>query len=112
MAKKPKKFIPKRRDQTIDNQWLQKDLFKELPFGTVTPESQLYMLQRNERGDGVLFIPIRVTVEDILALNVAVHDEGSAGTVYLPSECFDELNASAVYTIEETQNEGESDSIY
>jgi len=106
MAKKLKPYIPKRRDQTEDNQWLQKQLFKELPLDEVTPESQLYLLQRTDTGGGVYFRPVRVTLEDVLAANVNVRDEGNANTVYLLTETFDEEDANATSVAGEIFTEG------
>ena len=111
MAKKLKPFIPKRRDQTEDNQWLQKELFKELPLDEVTPYSQLYVLQRTDRGDGVYFRPVRASFEDIFSFNTNSIDEGNPFSEYLLSDELDEGGPTSTYSGDEL-DEGGSDTVY
>lgn len=101
-----KRTLKQRAIDLLGNNWLSKLLFQELPLDHVTPRSQLYVLQREERGDGVSYRPIRATIEDILAGGIEARDEGNAFTTYLPTEIFDESNANATSTSEETFSEG------
>lgn len=100
-----KRTLKQRAKELLENTWLSKLLFQELPLDRVTPRSQLYVLQREERGDGVSYRPIRATIEDILAGGLEPRDEGNAFTTYLPTEIFDEGDSGTTYTAEETFDE-------
>jgi hypothetical protein len=89
------KFISKEKRKKLinSNQWLQKLLFRELPFRIPTPQSELFVLRREERDNGdVVWLPTRATIEEVL--NVT---EG---------ECFDEGNAFSTYASEDEYDEG------
>lgn len=103
---KNKLTLARRAKELLENTWLSKLLFQELPFDNVTPQSQLYILQREERPDGVILRPIRTTIEDVLAGGINIRDEGNSLTEYLPTERFDEEDSNATSTSEETFSEG------
>lgn len=100
-----KRTLKQRAKDLLENSWLSKLLFQELPLDHVTPRSQLYVLQREERGDGVSYRPIRATIEDILAGGIEARDEGNSLTEYLSTEIFDEGSAATTYLPEETFDE-------
>ena len=101
-----KRTLKQRAKELLENTWMSKLLFQELPQDNITPGSELYVLQREERGDGVIYRPIRTTIEDVLAGGVNIRDEGNSLTEYLPTERFDEEDANATSTSEETFSEG------
>lgn len=105
MAKINKRTLAKRQRDIEDNQLLSKLLFQELPQLEVTPDSQLYFLRREVRGDGVVLIPIRAPLEVIAALTANFFDEGNEGTQYLPNQIYDELDENATYLPEEFLDE-------
>lgn len=101
-----KRTLRQREQELKENQFASKLLFEELPLSEITPNSQLYVMQRDERGDGVVIRPIRGNVQDIGELFVNVWDEGNANSEYLPNDIYDEGDASTTYTPEETFEEG------
>jgi hypothetical protein len=101
-----KRRLVQRERDLKDNQFGSKLLFEELPFSKITDNSQLYIMQADNRASGIVFRPIRATIEDILELFVNVWDEGNAGSSYLSNDIYDEGDANATYTPDETHEEG------
>lgn len=109
MAKKYKPYIPKSKNKTEGNQFLDKELFKELPQISPTEYSQLYVFRREQRGDGVVFLPVRATFEQLMAVYESIsRDEGNSLTTYLPYEIFDEGDSTATPSADEQFDEGNS----
>lgn len=100
-----KRTLKQRAKELLENTWMSKLLFQELPFDNITPQSQMFVLQREVRDDGIVYRPIRTTIEDVLSGGMEARDEGNAFTTYLPTEIFDELDVDAVYLPEETFDE-------
>lgn len=90
------KFInEEKRKKLIDsNQWLQKLLFQELPLRNPTPESQIFVLRREERDNGdVVFLPTRTTIEELINATNDCWDEGNAFSTYTADDIWDEGDA-------------------
>ena len=103
----------KAREQDLqENQWGSKTLFEELFRGTVTDRSELFLYQREQRGDGALYTPRRITVNDLLSADLSLLDEGNSFTSYLPTQIYDEIDAAKVYTADEIYEEGGSATVY
>jgi hypothetical protein len=107
-----KRTLKQREKELQDNQFVSKLLFFEVPFSEITINSQLYIMQADSRGDGIVFRPIRADVGDLGQLLVNVWDEGFAGSEYLPNDIYDEGDANSTYIPEETFEEGNAFTTY
>ena len=106
MAKKNKRTLAKRQRDIADNQLLSKILAQELPEDVNAPNSQIWVLKREVRGDGVILRPIRISFEQAAEVLVNFYDEGNSGTQYLPDAYYDEGSSDTVYTSEQILDEG------
>jgi hypothetical protein len=101
-----------RRRDIADNQWLSKFLFGELPFSDKNLAGEYFKLEIEQRADGTVYRPVRVTVFDIADQLINVIDEGNASSEYLPSDVIDEGDETSTYLPEEELNEGDASSVY
>lgn len=96
----------KRREKEIEgNQWASKLLFFELPQEVPTLGSEIYVLRKEVRGDGVSFLPTRTTIENILNAGLDCWDEGNAFSTYAPEDIYDEGDSSTTL-VEVAYDEG------
>lgn len=106
MARIKNRTIARRFSELQENQWLSKLLFQELPIDSATEGSQMFLLRREVRGDGIILRPIRITFEQAAELTANIYDEGNAFTQHLPNNIYDEGDANETYTTDEFLNEG------
>jgi hypothetical protein len=101
-----------REQELKENPWGSKIFFEELRRGAVTDRSEVYIYQREQRADGALYTPRRVTVNELLSADLAVLDEGDSFSSYLSTQVFNEGDSAETYTAEETYEEGNSATVY
>lgn len=62
-----RRTLIQRAKDLLENNWLSKLLFGELPVGSVdNPESEVYLLEHQQRNDGVSYRPSRIPLSSIL----------------------------------------------
>src|SRR6056297_3074770 len=98
----------KRREKELQgNQWASKLLFFELPQEAPTLGSEIYVLRKEVRGDGVSFLPTRTTIENILNAGLDCWDEGNAFSTYAADDIYDEGDAGTTL-VEVAYDEGDA----
>lgn len=107
-----KRRLEDRKKELQGNPWGSKLLFEELRSGEVTSGSQLFLYQKNQRDDGFVFTPTRVTVNELLSAGLSILDEGNSYSSYLPNQIFDEGSSTTSYTPDEIYDEGTSSTVY
>ena len=98
----------KERERDIkENQWASKLLFTELPSKTPTLNSEIYVLHKEVRGDGTVYLPTRSSIEAVFNSNLDCWDEGNALSTYAVSDTYDEGDAATVL-VEVEYDEGDA----
>jgi hypothetical protein len=101
-----------RRRDIADNQWLSKWLFGELPFSDKNLAGEYFKLEIEQRPDGIVYRPVRVTIFDIEEQLTNFLSEGNSASEYLASNIFDEEDSLAVYAPEDIFDEGSASTVY
>ena len=101
-----------RRRDLADNQWLSKFLFGELPFSDKNLAGEYFKLEIEQRGDGIVYRPVRVTLFDIIEQITNFLDEGNSASEYLAADIYDEGSSTTTYLPEEIFTEGNASTVY
>lgn len=101
-----------RRRDLADNQWLSKFLFGELPLSDKNLAGEYFKLEIEQRADGIVYRPVRVTVFDIIEQTQNFWDESNSAAEYLAADIYDEGDSTTTYLPEEIFSEGSASTIY